>query len=173
MAAFSQKMIVIDFEKCSNCRTCEIVCSLRKYGEENPLKSMVHVIRQWENIGVFIPMLCQQCYTPLCKEVCPVKAIEVSENGAIRVNDEVCIGCKLCFTICPFGGITIDPEEKKILICDLCDGEPACVEACYREAIQYMPPDIATVKKKQEAIKRMAELTMKLVTPQFKEFKAD
>lgn len=160
-----QKIIFIDFERCSNCRACEATCSLVQEKRINPEISRVHIVK-WERAGIYIPVLCQQCYTPMCKEVCPVKAIEVAENGAIRIDYDVCIGCKLCFTACPFGAIIVDAKNRRVLACSLCDGEPDCVKACYREAIQYVIPTEAMLRKKQEAIRRMTELASKLTLPQ-------
>jgi len=37
-------------------------------------------------------------------QVCPVKAIS-NENGSIRVNEQTCVGCKMCAVVCPFGAI--------------------------------------------------------------------
>jgi len=34
--------------------------------------------------------------------------------------------------------ITIDPDSKKALKCDLCGGEPACVPACPVNALEYV-----------------------------------
>ena len=36
--------------------------------------------------------------------VCPVNAIS-REDGRVTVNEQECIGCKLCACVCPFGAI--------------------------------------------------------------------
>ena len=40
-----------------------------------------------------------------------------------------------CVTACIYGGIAIDPQTKKAVKCDLCNGDPACVKACDYGAI--------------------------------------
>ncbi|MFH1310071.1 MAG: electron transfer flavoprotein subunit alpha [Candidatus Omnitrophota bacterium] len=58
----------------------------------------------------------------------------MSENDAIRVLNEKCVGCSLCIKVCPFGAIIV--EDKKAIIdltkCTLCG---ACKEACKFDAI--------------------------------------
>jgi Fe-S-cluster-containing hydrogenase component 2 len=45
--------------------------------------------------------ICQACAT-----VCPVNAIEVTENYVI-VLPEKCTGCGVCVPVCPVGAITL------------------------------------------------------------------
>ncbi len=47
---------------------------------------------------------CHHCEGAPCLEICPVNAI-TRENGSIQVNEQTCIGCKLCGIACPFGAI--------------------------------------------------------------------
>ncbi|MFH1395676.1 MAG: electron transfer flavoprotein subunit alpha [Candidatus Omnitrophota bacterium] len=58
----------------------------------------------------------------------------MSENDAIQVLNEKCVGCSLCIKVCPFGAIVV--EDKKAIIdlskCTLCG---ACKEACKFDAI--------------------------------------
>jgi len=72
--------------------------------------------------------------------VCPVAAIERNEETAIlSIDAELCIGCKMCLMVCPFGAPFIDPAgDRKVFICDQCLGEPVCVRVCPTEALQYI-----------------------------------
>ena len=72
MVSSNNKVLFIDFEKCTGCRTCEVACSLRNEGICNPVLSRISVIK-WEDMGVDVPMVCQQCENPPCRAVCPVE----------------------------------------------------------------------------------------------------
>ncbi len=72
-----EMVLDVDIEKCVGCRTCEVACSLKNTGTVNPTRSRIRIVR-YEKQGEFhnfIPMVCQQCSTPLCLEACPVNAI--------------------------------------------------------------------------------------------------
>ena len=66
----SKKVLFIDFEKCTGCRTCEVACSLRNEGICNPALSRITIVK-WEEMGIDVPMVCQQCENPPCRSVCP------------------------------------------------------------------------------------------------------
>jgi hydrogenase-4 component A len=51
------------------------------------------------------PVLCRHCEDAPCKRVCPVNAIAL-EADSVQINESLCIGCKLCGLVCPFGAIT-------------------------------------------------------------------
>ena len=36
---------------------------------------------------------------------------------------------------CPYGAVVLNPEKETVMMCDLCDGEPQCVEWCPEEAL--------------------------------------
>ena len=151
------KLLVVNFEKCTGCRLCELVCSVRHEGVSNPSRSRLK-IEKWEWEGLYIPMLCQQCEDAPCRSVCPVKAISRDESlGRLVVDYDVCIGCRACVAVCPFGAMSFDAGGKKVIKCDLCDGEPACVSFCDVKALDYVDAHRAGVSKKRDAAKRFAD----------------
>jgi len=151
--------ITIDITKCVGCGICEMACSLGNKKECNPEKSSIRAIR-YEDEGIMysIPVVCRQCEKPLCQKICPVKAISQDmKTDALLVDQSKCIGCKSCFSACPFGGISIDKEKRIAMKCDLCSGEPKCVEFCPTGALLFVRSDKIDIWKKREGIDRYLE----------------
>jgi Fe-S-cluster-containing hydrogenase component 2 len=144
-----EKMILVDYKKCTGCRLCENVCSVQNEGVCNPALARIKIVK-WEWEGVQIPTLCQQCLEPACQKVCPVKAISKDkELGCMKIDQDRCIGCRLCLTYCPLGAVVYDASSQKVAKCELCDGDPVCVKYCETKAIQFVDASLADMKKKR------------------------
>ena len=157
------KVILVDYEKCTGCRQCELVCSVKHTGRSNPSRSRISVIK-WEAEGFYLPMLCQQCQEPACMAVCPKDAISRDEESCkVIINYDLCIGCQMCVAACPFGAIGIDVIENKVIKCDLCDGDPLCVRFCEAGALEFVDASIANLRKKRTAALNFSELMKKFV----------
>lgn len=147
----ANKVLAIDYQKCTGCRLCELVCSVKHEGVSNPTRSRIK-IEKWESEGLYIPMSCQQCEDAPCMAVCPVKAISRDETlDRITVDYDVCIGCRACVAVCPFGAMSFDTIDRKVIKCDLCDGDPQCVRFCDMKAVDYVDADRVSVFKKRDA----------------------
>lgn len=121
--------IARDYPRCTGCRRCEIVCSLHHEGKIWPEASRIRVFMLVP--GVEVPHLCAQCDDYPCIESCPVSALSVDdETSAVIVDREKCTGCSLCIEACSGQIPFLHPEDGKAVICDLCDGEPECVQVC-------------------------------------------
>ena len=152
------KVLVIDPDSCTGCKVCEFVCSLSHEGEINPMKSRVQII-SWEDEGVDIPVVCQQCEDPPWEKVCPVDAISRDQQtGAMVIDEKTCIGCRMCVNACPFGAMTVKPDTRKVVKCDLCSGDPLCVEFCAAHALQYLPASKGVLLKKRKVARRYGDL---------------
>ncbi len=148
--------LFIDYEKCTGCRLCELVCAVKHDGISNPVRSRIKVMK-WEAEGLYIPMSCQQCEEAPCMKVCPVKAITRDEEmGLVVVDYEICIGCRTCMTVCPFGAMNYNPIEKQVFKCDLCDGDPQCVRFCDVKAVTFVSPDEIANYKRRDAAERLS-----------------
>lgn len=150
------KVLMINYEKCTGCRLCELVCSVMHEGASNPSRSRIKIMK-WESEGLYIPMSCQQCEDAPCMNVCPVKAISRDEKlNRVMVDYNVCIGCRMCVTACPFGAMNFDSVGKKVIKCDLCDGDPQCVRFCEAGALEYVDADRVSVFKKKDAAQKLS-----------------
>ncbi|MFX0094309.1 MAG: 4Fe-4S dicluster domain-containing protein [Candidatus Hodarchaeota archaeon] len=157
------KILFVDPEKCTGCRICEGVCSIHHEKVINPARARIHIVK-WDNEGLYIPMVCQQCETPICETVCSMRAIQRdSKTGALVIDYDVCVGCKLCVQFCPFGGVGIS-KNRKVIKCNLCDGDPLCVKNCRPGALQYVEENIINLRKRRVAAEKFSELMKKLLT---------
>jgi carbon-monoxide dehydrogenase iron sulfur subunit len=156
-----EKILVVDHEQCTGCRACEMVCSVKHTGAINPTRSRIHVIK-WLLEGFELPMFCQQCEDAPCIAVCPKDALSRDPVlGRVALNYDLCIGCKMCVTACPFGGMGIDIVARQVIKCDLCDGDPTCVRYCDAGALQFVPASSVTLMKKRDAGRKLSEVMKK------------
>ena len=150
------KVLQINYQKCTGCRLCELVCAVVHDGKSNPARSRIKVMK-WEAEGLYIPMSCNQCQDAPCLNACPVKAIYRDEElGRVMVDQEVCIGCRTCVAVCPFGAMSYNTKDKQVFKCDFCDGEPQCVRFCDMKAVDYVDADEVSIDKKREAAERLS-----------------
>ena len=138
--------LIANFDICTNCKTCEIVCSLEKFGGFNANKGLLFLDE--DPLGFSTqPVVCAQCENPFCQKVCPTGAIKRdSETGALVIDKEVCIGCGRCAESCPLG--VIRRKDDVFIKCDLCGGDPLCVKSCPTGALKFIEFKSEEVKKR-------------------------
>ncbi len=144
----SRYCLVIDLDRCIGCHACEVACK-----NENGIALGEH----WNRVvqvgphGTFpdleqywLPMQCQECANAPCIEVCPTGASHRDpETGVVLIDKDVCIGCQLCMTACPYDARAYNVAENVVQKCTLCSqltdlGEdPACVACCCSSARFY------------------------------------
>ena len=137
------KIISIDPIRCTGCRVCEIACSLEHTGECNPNRARIKVMKNEEQ-GIDLPLVCMHCSNAPCVEVCPTGAMTRDDaSGTVSIQEEACLGCKLCMLVCPLGAITVDNDSAQgtVMKCDLCGGNPKCVTFCETKAIDFVPAE--------------------------------
>ena len=150
------KVLVVNQERCTGCRLCESVCAVKHDGVVNPMRARIK-IEKWEHEGLYVPMICQHCQDAPCMNVCPVKAISRDEELArVQVDYDICIGCRSCVAVCPFGAMNFNTIDKKVIKCDLCDGEPQCVRFCDIKAVDYVDAAKVSIEKKRDAAHKLA-----------------
>lgn len=154
------KMRLVDITKCVACKGCQVACkqwnqlpaqqTVFTGSYENPADldfntwSRVQFNEHEEGGGIkwyFTFTSCMHCDEPACAPVCPVKAIAVTELGAVVVDQETCIGCGICRTACPFDIPRID--AGKMAKCTFCfdrisnNLSTACSRTCAPGAISF------------------------------------
>ncbi len=125
--------LVFDQDKCAGCRNCEIVCSLNKWGVMNTELSCIQI--DTDILGGYISeaRTCKQCLGPECVAACPTGALSIDPDTGARVIDrDVCIGCQSCLNACPAvpSNVRYNPTAGVCVKCDLCGGDPQCVQYC-------------------------------------------
>jgi Fe-S-cluster-containing dehydrogenase component len=161
--------LVIDLDTCVGCHACAVACKQwNERGQFGPLPddqpygaepsgvwfNRVHtyeVERSGRNaMTVHFPRSCLHCEAPDCVTVCPTGAsYKRAEDGIVLVDEDKCIGCKLCSWACPYGAREYGEERGVMQKCTLCvdriynetleprDREPACVQACPTRARHF------------------------------------
>ncbi len=133
----------VDPEKCCGCRICEMACSMAHHGLFNPRKAFLRIeMNRLPMLGtkiseIDVPVVCLQCDSAPCSEVCPERAIERTETGAWIVDERKCSGCGFCVDACSYGMITVNAQENSAGKCDLCEGRPLCVAYCPTGALIF------------------------------------
>lgn len=132
--------MVIDQERCVGCQSCTVAC---KSEWDVPNGGARTRVRQTGLTGSFPKLTtsfyvsqCNHCERPTCVPACPTGATYQDQNGIVRVNRELCIGCGACVAACPYGARYVDAVIGKVDKCDFCairvekGLEPACVATC-------------------------------------------
>ena len=155
-------VVLCDPSLCSGCRTCEALCSSRRYGYVSAEASLLTVDRDREKAvwtsGLYTAKTCRQCVlsdnTPWCIVACPVQAIQIAPEGtygdtkARVIDEEKCVGCGDCVEACPYEMIIFNEEREVATKCDLCGGNPLCVRGCPTGALIYYRPWVKNIENK-------------------------
>lgn len=138
-------MILIDMAKCSGCRRCEVHCSFFRTGKIGRSSARIKVVKI-EDQGLDFPVVCRQCRERYCTH-CPENAVTVGDLGQVIVSPTLCTSCGACEKSCPIGAIEL--FEGIPHVCDLCGGEPRCVQSCTLGAISFNPQSAESMSLKE------------------------
>lgn len=154
------KILLLQPELCVSCRSCELACSLKHGNFFSPVKSCITVLTS--PLKFSVPLTCLQCDDPACAAVCVTDALQKNpETGVIEYYAGKCIGCRLCVSACPFGNITYNKDTRKIIKCDVCEGDPECAKFCPTDAISWVTEDIETLSRKRVMSERFESIFRK------------
>lgn len=136
---------------CIGCRACEIACKDKNGLAAGPRFRRVQYIEGGKYPDVFafkINMSCNHCAEPACIPSCPTGAIfKRKKDGIVDIDSTLCIGCRRCEAVCPYGAPQFDPAENIVKKCNMCVDEieagrkPYCVMACMMRVLDIGPID--------------------------------
>lgn len=165
--------MIIDTVRCFGCKACAVACKSANGLPDGIWWNKVMTVGSdsedapsgtYPNLTIsYQPLACQHCVSPACVAVCPVEATWKDEESGLVLNDaEICIGCKLCLTACPYEArVFIESEPTyyqgfqtgdsdtpphvalKVEKCTLCKNrldrneDPACMHLCPGRARFY------------------------------------
>jgi molybdopterin-containing oxidoreductase family iron-sulfur binding subunit len=175
-----QWTMIIDLRSCDGCQSvggpprCTTAC-IEGHLAPEPMEWIQVFEEELPGDGSrFVPTPCQQCQNPPCVNVCPVAATFSTPEGTVLIDQDRCIGCRICMAACPYdrrffnwGEPPIPPEARladyspehqiparkgTVMKCDFCPDMvragtlPYCVQSCPNRAIYYgdLEEDVAT-----------------------------
>ncbi len=168
-----QWVMVIDLRRCDGCKKCTEACQKVHHLPKDTEWIKVQELKNKRGQPFFMPRPCMQCENAPCVRVCPVGASFHDAEGLVLVDQDRCIGCRMCMAACPFGAryfvdedppAHVDPfshptpqypvpqQKGTVGKCMLCvhytaEGKlPACIEECGMYALYLgdLVSDVAT-----------------------------
>lgn len=151
------RLLKLDPLKCDGCRECEVACSVRRSGRNDPALSCIRIATHEDIEGFHFPVVCFQCSDAPCMAACPVEAICLDEHNRVMIRSALCIGCKMCVAACPFGAMGFDGDRGRAFKCDLCAGDPECVRRCEPKALCFVETSETAASSAQSAALKYVE----------------
>ncbi|MEF9427514.1 MAG: 4Fe-4S dicluster domain-containing protein [Candidatus Mariimomonas ferrooxydans] len=169
----TRKSVYRDMDTCINCKACIIACKVKQMSPSYTVSRVEAEPRSLNLIQVyqygpemhgdkvhqaFVSIACMHCDDAPCIRVCPASSIyKDTETGITLVDKELCIGCKGCLWVCPYGAPSFS-EDGKLALYDLCidrlkEGKKtACEQTCQAGAIFIgTPAEISELQARKAA----------------------
>jgi molybdopterin-containing oxidoreductase family iron-sulfur binding subunit len=167
---------VVDLRLCDGCKgepKCTESCQKAHYLAPDQKWINVYEMTSPSGQQYAMPRLCMHCENPPCLKVCPVGATFQNDEGVVLVDQNSCIGCRMCMAACPYEAryfnwdepppapsllaqpmpeFPVPQKQGTVGKCILCVHNamvgklPACVEGCPMGALYIadLEADLAT-----------------------------
>jgi len=129
--------IAFKAERCDGCGECMKACAKAKSADGADAQSRIRIVPDPLTASHGLA-LCRQCGDPRCVADCPAAALTKGEDGIVAWDGDRCVNCLLCTAGCVYGGIAFSAEAGHVVKCDQCNGDPACVKACPKDALKFV-----------------------------------
>jgi molybdopterin-containing oxidoreductase family iron-sulfur binding subunit len=180
-------IMVIDLAKCDGCGKCTEACQAMHFIP--PDREWIKVYKMKDSAATqpyWFPKPCYHCDNPPCTKVCPVNATFKREDGIVLIDNERCIGCRMCMAACPYSSrffnwsmpepipgmdaSSYSPEKGyprrigTVEKCDFCpdmarQGKlPACVSGCPMDALYFGDQNEDAVTNSSGVTVRLSQL---------------
>jgi molybdopterin-containing oxidoreductase family iron-sulfur binding subunit len=176
-------VMVMDLRLCDGCEKCTEACQTMHHLPKEITWIKVYKLQSPGGQEYFMPRTCMMCDDPPCAKVCPVSATYIDREGIVLVDQNKCIGCRMCMAACPYEARYFNwrtpppvanvlaqpspewpvPQQKstvgKCVFCvhNLRVGKlPGCVEACNMEAL-YVGDRVRDVATNGKATVRLSQ----------------
>lgn len=161
------KQVLIDFDRCLGCRSCQLACAVAHSDAESLFGAVLSGERPRSRIFVHqagerkAPLNCRHCQDAPCIDACITGAMYRREDGTV-VNTggaQECTACWMCVMVCPYGAVVGDAAGTRAVKCDLecrnARGVPACVRACPTGALTYGEVDGFSARRREDVLLRI------------------
>jgi Fe-S-cluster-containing dehydrogenase component len=132
--------ILIDFTQLRNPQI------RRKWGTDGYCLTAEKALKSIREIAAFL-YTCRKCQDAPCINACPKEALEKDEDGVVQRALNLCVSCKSCVVICPFGTLMNDffvHVKANVHYVELSD------EAGIQQLMDASPPGIITKVEMEE-----------------------
>lgn len=162
-----QNAFYFDAGRCTGCKTCQVAC---KETYTLPVQNIWRRVYDYQGgswvadqatggytpkdvFGYHVSVACNHCIDPICVSSCPTGAMQKdADTGIVWTDNQVCIGCRTCESVCPYGAPSYLDDKGVMSKCNMCkekvlDGNiPICVSGCPMRALDFGTRDDLVAK---------------------------